>query len=406
MFGQRLWQLLLLLGGAVFVASCQGDRRAEQWFAPDPQLQEQVVSQAEPAPEPNAELANPSAESETLPQEVLTAVGDREVKTDGDTVQLPLTFPEDVPSYPQAQLLSASYRAGQGTGQTLWQSNASPKKIANFYQQFLTDKGWTVEQRYSEAEPMVILRQDIQELRLTFPEAEQFAIAYQDTRLADAATPTIPTNSTAKAAATTDEVVAALQTLDVLPTDFDATALVNRRTFARWLFAAYNQLHRDRPSQQIRPANASSQPVFQDLLASDPDFAAIQGLAEAGIIPSRLTGTTSALLFQPDAPLTRERLLLWKVPLDHRTPLPNASVETIQQVWGFQDVAQIAPDVLPMLLVDYENGDRANVLRVFGFTTLFQPQKAATQSEAAQAIGFFGFQGEGITAVEALSLVE
>ncbi|MGB0561775.1 MAG: S-layer homology domain-containing protein [Spirulinaceae cyanobacterium] len=387
----------------VVIGGCQGDRTAAQWFAPDPQLEERLASQSEPS----TDATNTVPESQLPPQEMITAVDDRAVQTEGETVRLPLTFPKDVPSYPQAQLLSASYRAAQGTGQTLWESTARPQKIASFYQQFLADKNWTVAQRYSDTEPMVILRQDTQEVRLTFPEEGQFTIAYRDTSLTDAeaedAEANAPNAATLPAPAT-DEVVAALQTLTVLPAEFDANAIVDRRTFARWLFDAYNQLHRDRPSQQIRPANTSSQPAFQDIPASDPDFAVIQGLAEAGILPSRLTGNTSALLFQPDAPLTRERLLLWKVPLDHRTPLPNASVQTIEQVWGFQDVAQIAPDVLPVLLVDYENGDRANVLRVFGYTKLFQPQKGVTQGEAAQAIGFFGFQGEGITAAEALNL--
>jgi hypothetical protein len=67
-------------------------------------------------------------------------------------------------------------------------------------------------------------------------------------------------------------------------------------------------------------------------------------------------------------------------------------------------VADITPAVLPALFVDYENGDRANVLRVFGYTKLFQPKKPVTQSEAAIALWSFGFQGEGITAAQSLQL--
>ncbi|NEO86323.1 MAG: S-layer homology domain-containing protein [Spirulina sp. SIO3F2] len=388
-FGRSLLFLLFI----VLSSACQGDRAAEQWFAPDPQLQEQT----RPTPSPET---TPSPEPTATPtQEVLTAVEDTEVTSEGESVRLPLTFPDDVPSYPQAQLLSASYRAGQGTGLTTWESQANPKKIATFYQQFLTDKNWTLAQRYSEDEPEVVLNKGDQEVRLTFPEAQQFQIAYRDTTIASS-----EPNTTPAAVGTVGEAIADLQALDVLSAEIDPNAEINRRTFARWLLQAYNQMYRDRPTQQIRPATSSTQPAFQDIPPSDPDFAAIQGLAEAGIIPSRLTGSTDALLFQPDAPLTRERLLLWKVPLDRRVALPNASVQNIQQVWGFQDVAEIAPEVLPALLVDYENGDRANVLRVFGYTQLFQPQKAVTQQEAATAIWSFGFQGEGITAAEALQL--
>ena len=137
--------------------------------------------------------------------------------------------------------------------------------------------------------------------------------------------------------------------------------------------------------------------------ASDPDFAIIQGLAEAGIIPSRLSGA-AVTLFQPDAPLSRETLLLWKVPLDQRTTLPTASRHTVQQTWGFQDSDQINPAVFPALLADYDTGDRANLRRAFGYTKLLQPKKAVTQGEAAAALWSFGFQGESITAAEAIAL--
>ncbi|MFM6397433.1 MAG: S-layer homology domain-containing protein, partial [Planktothrix sp.] len=36
------------------------------------------------------------------------------------------------------------------------------------------------------------------------------------------------------------------------------------------------------------------------------------------------------------------------------------------------------------------------------FTTLFQPKKNVTRAEAAATLWFFGFQGEGISAKDAL----
>jgi hypothetical protein len=302
--GRSLFSFLILIG----IGGCQGDRIASGWFAPDPQL-EQPASEPSPTPTPSPIQAPTGNNPEgTLPP---APNGDTEEE---DETRLPATFPTDVPSYPQSQLLAASYRAGQGTGSTDWKSQASPKKIASFYQQFLTDKGWKLEQKFSEDKPETVLLTEPHELRITFPNEGMFRIAYRDTSVepqaADTSKPTVGVAS--------GQVVGDLQALNAIPADFDPEAVINRRTFARWLLTTHNQLYRDRATKQIRPATSSSQPAFQDIPASDPDFATIQGLAEAGIIPSRLTGETDALLFQPDAPLTRETLIAWKVPLDRR----------------------------------------------------------------------------------------
>lgn len=176
---------------------------------------------------------------------------------------------------------------------------------------------------------------------------------------------------------------------------------VSRREYARWLFAANNRLYSDRAAQQIRSGQAS-QPAFRDVPPSDPDFAAIQGLAEAGIIPSSLSGDPTVVAFRPDAQLTREAMLLWKVPMDTRQPLPTASLDSIKQTWGFQDAARIEPSAQRAVLADFQNGDLANIRRVFGYTTLFQPQKPVTRAEAAATLWHFGYQGNGVSARDAL----
>lgn len=177
---------------------------------------------------------------------------------------------------------------------------------------------------------------------------------------------------------------------------------VTRREFARWLVAANNQLFSDRPSYRIRLATDTAQPAFQDVPPSDPDFAAIQGLAEAGLLPSPLSGNATTVNFRPDEPLTRETALRWKVPLDLRQPLPTASVEAISQTWGFQDAGQIDPDALQAVLADYQNGERASTRRAFGFTTLLQPKRSVTRAEAAAVLWFFGYQGDGRSAQDVL----
>jgi hypothetical protein len=158
------------------------------------------------------------------------------------------------------------------------------------------------------------------------------------------------------------------------------------------------------PGQQIRLASDTSQPAFQDVPRSDPDFQSIQALAEAGLIPSPLSGDSTAVLFRPDAPLTRENLMLWKVPLDSRQALPTASLDAVKQTWGFQDAGKIDPKALRAVLADFQNGEQSNIRRVFGYTTLFQPKKPVTRAEGALTLWYFGSQGEGISAKEALKL--
>ena len=183
---------------------------------------------------------------------------------------------------------------------------------------------------------------------------------------------------------------------------FAPNATITRGEYARWLIAANNRYYEDNPGKKIYTANNTSQPAFTDVKGQHPDFGAIQGLAEAGLIPSRLTDHSSNLLFRPDAPLTREDLVTWKVPLDLRQALPKASIQAIEESWGFQDAADIDSSAIRALYADFQNGDLSNVRRIFGFTTLFQPNKPVTRAEAAASLWYFGFQGDGITAREVL----
>lgn len=183
---------------------------------------------------------------------------------------------------------------------------------------------------------------------------------------------------------------------------FAPNAIITRGEYARWLIAANNLYYEGNPGKKIYTVNSTSQPAFNDIQEDNPDFGAIQGLAEAGLVPSRLTQDSTKLLFRPNAPLTREDLITWKVPLDTRQALPKASIEAIEESWGFQDAANIDSSAVRALYADYQNGDRSNVRRIFGFTTLFQAKKPVTRAEAAASLWYFGFQGDGITAQEIL----
>lgn len=190
---------------------------------------------------------------------------------------------------------------------------------------------------------------------------------------------------------------------DVISKSFEPSKHITRREYARWLVAANNTVYFNNPAKQIRLASQNTQSTFTDVAPTDPDFPVVQGLAETGLIPSPLSGNSSAVLFRPDAPLTREQLILWKIPLDIRQALPDASLEAVNQTWGFQDAGKIDPKALRAVLADFQNGEKSNIRRVFGYTTLFQPQKPVSRAEAAAALAYFGNLSEGISAAEALS---
>jgi S-layer homology domain len=185
---------------------------------------------------------------------------------------------------------------------------------------------------------------------------------------------------------------------------FEPAKAISRREYARWLVAANNAMYVNNPAKQIRLAAETTQNVFTDVPKSNPEFPVIQGLAEAGLIPSSLSGDSTEVLFRPDAPLTREQLILWKLPLDTRQALPAANLEAVKQTWGFQDIGKIDSKALRAVLADFQNGEQSNIRRVFGYTTLFQPKKPVNRAEAAAALWYFGTQGDGISATDALKL--
>ena len=178
--------------------------------------------------------------------------------------------------------------------------------------------------------------------------------------------------------------------------EFQPNVLIVRREYARWLLKTNNRLYQKQPSRQIRLAQPTDNPSFADIPRNHPDFAIIQGLANAGLI----TGDR----FRPNDPLLREELVQWKIPLDIRQPLPSANVENIEQLWGFQDSDRISDNALRAIFADGQLGDLANIRRSFGFTTILQPQKSVTRAEAAASLWYFGTAIDGISATKALDL--
>lgn len=405
------------IGGGL--TACSGNSTSQGWFAPDPKLQgDSTVLEPSPNPSPVAQ-STPRETSQPTPKEIKDN-------------RLPPNFPKTIPIYQQAKLLESQYRVGEIKGETRWQTEADRETVSEFYRQELANKDWAIDTAESNQELAIASLDNLQIKLSILPESNNssetiFLIEYeaesQRSEVAETSLPA-PEEETAKIKSDRNKeeekvkisvnleqvspqvrgYIEDLATLEILPENFDPDRAITRREYARWLFEAHNQLYRDRPTKQIRPVASVSQPAFGDVKESDRDFAIIQGLAEAGIIPSRLNQETEAILFQPDAPLTRETLILWKVPLDIRKGLPTASLEAVRKIWGFQDMEKIDPKVLKALFADFENGENANILRAFGYTTLLQPKKSVTNAEAAASLWYFGYQGEGISAREILVL--
>jgi hypothetical protein len=191
----------------------------------------------------------------------------------------------------------------------------------------------------------------------------------------------------------------------------DANSLnapISRREFAKWLLLTNNRFYQSRPTKQIRIDRPSSTPTFQDIPSSDPDFAILQSLADAGILPSTLSGDRKNDgkndRFKPSEALTREELLRWKMPFDSRPSQADVlAIETLRKSLPFQDLSKVIhPETLRLVALDLQNGDRSNLRRSLGYTTLLQPQRSVTRAEAAAVLWSIGTEGAILTAKDVL----
>lgn len=404
------------------LTACSNNQELANKFAPDPKLKEnQIVLGQQQSSASNSSQSQQSSNNSSV-----TA----------NNNQLPPDFPQSIPIYPQAKLAHNQVEY-QGKQQTLWTSPDEIKSITTFYREQLVTANWKIinPNQQLDANSQLIASKDNLEITISFAPVQHdiirifakippnfaqenaFIISYhQDQSQPSQSSSSSVTSSNQSATNPTDnatipqqlqEYINDLNSLNILIPKPETTAQLNqvitRREYVRWLVAANNRIYENNPGKQIRLASDNDKPVFTDIKNNDPDFAVIQGLAIAGLIPSALNNDTTALKFRPDAPLTREDLISWKVPLDFRKALPQASIDAVKETWGFQDTATIAPLALRSLYIDFQNGDKANVSRVFGYTILFQPKKTVTRAEAAAALWYFGYQGDGISAKDALS---
>ncbi|GFP84805.1 hypothetical protein PHJA_000624300 [Phtheirospermum japonicum] len=192
------------------------------------------------------------------------------------------------------------------------------------------------------------------------------------------------------------QALSALQVLKVIEDDVLPGDLCTRREYARWLVLASSALSRTTTSK-VYPAmyiENVSELAFDDITPEDPDFSSIQGLAEAGLIASKLSRRDmqsygdedpSPLYFSPGSPLSRQDLVSWKMALEKRQ-LPVVDKKILQQVSGFIDIDKIDPDAWPALVADLAAGEQGITTLAFGYTRLFQPEKPVTKAQAAIAL--------------------
>jgi S-layer homology domain len=372
----------------ISISGCGGQKSLQNNLAPDPKLQDPAAVSTKPSDTP-ANLAS--------------------------------SLPADFPLYAQAQIQS-TVEPKEGGTVTTWTTPDSIESVYKFYQQELPSKQWEITTQPSDSSPQLVAKQqqttvtiapqtstDTQQSGLTTYTISLLAATTSSTPAPTASTPTptvTPTTSTKPSSsvpAATADYLNDLTKIGVLTSKDNAVnRVVTRREYARWLVAAHNKITGAKPTQQIKLAATNTKPIFQDVPITNPDFPSIQGLAEAGLIPSPLSGDATSVLFRPDTPLTREQMILWKIPLDTRQPLPAASLDAVKQTWGFQDAGKIDPKSLRAVLADFQNGEQSNIRRVFGYTTLFQPKKTVNLGEVAIAIWYFGANSEGLSARDAV----
>ncbi|KAF5790567.1 putative S-layer domain-containing protein [Helianthus annuus] len=214
------------------------------------------------------------------------------------------------------------------------------------------------------------------------------------------------------------QALAALQVLKVIEGDVQPGDLCSRREYARWLVSASSALSRNTISK-VYPAmyiENVTELAFDDITPEDPDFSSIQGLAEAGLIASKLSQRDmnisnqddSSLHFYPESPLSRQDLVSWKMSLEKRL-LPVADRTILQQLSGFIDTDKINPDAWPALIADLSAGENGIVSLAFGYTRLFQPDKPVTKAQAAIALATgeaSDIVSEELARIEAESMAE
>ncbi|GKC78841.1 DNA double-strand break repair Rad50 ATPase [Tanacetum coccineum] len=160
------------------------------------------------------------------------------------------------------------------------------------------------------------------------------------------------------------QALAALQVIKVIEGDVQPGDLCTQREYARWLVSASSALLRNTLSKVYNAMYIENvtELSFDDITPEGLDFSSIQGLAEVGLIVSKLSRRDMNISNEDDSLLH----FCPKSPLSH--------------------IDKINPDAWPALIADLSAGENGIVNLAFGYTRVFQPNKPVTNSQAAIAL--------------------
>ncbi|KAK4718438.1 hypothetical protein R3W88_016776 [Solanum pinnatisectum] len=190
------------------------------------------------------------------------------------------------------------------------------------------------------------------------------------------------------------QALAALQVLKVIEADVQPGDLCTQREYARWLVSASSVLSRTNASK-VYPAMYIENVTE---LALDDITLRLQGLAEAGLISSKLSRhdkksssypDQSPFFFTPESFLLQSFITSGSCQLEmalEKRQLPVVDQKSLQKVSGWIDTDKIHPDAWPALVADLSSGEWGIIALAFGYTRLFQPYKPVTKGQAAIAL--------------------
>lgn len=187
------------------------------------------------------------------------------------------------------------------------------------------------------------------------------------------------------------EALSVLKKLKIIDEDVEAGQLCSRREYARWLVRVSSLLERN-PKYKITKAVAlagSVIPAFEDVSTGDEDFDSVQALAEAGVVPSKLSSKYMSEdgdeYFYPERFVSRRDLIDWRAQVEYDFAM-TGNQEILKTQLSLMDVKEIRSDQWPGLLMDMLAGDKSLLRRVFGQIKRLGPNKPCTVAQAAVAL--------------------
>ncbi|CAB4295546.1 unnamed protein product [Prunus armeniaca] len=196
---------------------------------------------------------------------------------------------------------------------------------------------------------------------------------------------------------TQQEALKVLKKLKIIEDDVKADELCTRREYARWIVRINSSLERNAKHRLVPSVSLAGSAItaFNDVSVEDLDFLSIQALAEAGVIPSKLSQKSSNydglkdhgnINFSPERFISRQDLIDWKAHLEYDF-LPGVieKISTTTTV-GFMDVKEISSEAPAGLYTDMLAEENSILRKVFGQCRRFQPNKPSTKAQAAVAL--------------------